>query len=251
MGDPAIMVQATTTKAAIKLDAGFTEASHFQQPQVLPKVFQAPPKKATRWCLCRGLFDLDGSDVLETGFYPDTWLDNKGWGRGIARVNGFNLGYYWPMVGPQMTQYIPGPVLRNGTNIVVIIEFVHGPSDAIGAMLSPPPFLPPAKAMYGHLSLPLSRVDIYCVMCQLSNWMGAGETGLKCRLNEKGIVGVHHHVIPQMLSCAKNPIPSPATDIIIPWPCMLAARASSGKCQIYNWMQTIIIHLDNDCPIFI
>ena len=70
--------------------------------------------------------------MLPNGHLPDTWLDNRRWGRGMALVNGFNLGYYWPMVGPQMTQYIPGPVLKSGTNLLVIIEYDHAPSDATG-----------------------------------------------------------------------------------------------------------------------
>ena len=51
-------------------------------------------------------------------------------------INGFNLGYYWPIVGPQMTQYVPGPVLKNGTNILAICEFDHAPSDLTG--MTPP-----------------------------------------------------------------------------------------------------------------
>lgn len=31
----------------------------------------------------------------------DTYLDTEGWGKGVAYVNGFNLGRYWPLVGPQ------------------------------------------------------------------------------------------------------------------------------------------------------
>lgn len=31
-----------------------------------------------------------------------TFLDSRGWGHGIALVNGFNLGRYWPLQGPQV-----------------------------------------------------------------------------------------------------------------------------------------------------
>ncbi len=32
----------------------------------------------------------------------DTFLRLDGWGKGVAFVNGFNLGRYWPAVGPQV-----------------------------------------------------------------------------------------------------------------------------------------------------
>lgn len=37
----------------------------------------------------------------------DTFLDMRGWSRGIVFVNGVNLGRYWN-VGPQQTLYLPG-----------------------------------------------------------------------------------------------------------------------------------------------
>ena len=54
----------------------------------------------------------------------DTFLSFPGWSKGVAIVNGFNLGRYWPDAGPQQTLYLPGPVLRgsNATNTVVILE---------------------------------------------------------------------------------------------------------------------------------
>ena len=36
----------------------------------------------------------------------------SGWGKGLVWVNGFNLGWYWPLLGPQMTMYVPGPLLK-------------------------------------------------------------------------------------------------------------------------------------------
>jgi beta-galactosidase len=52
----------------------------------------------------------------------DTFLDMTGWGRGVAFVNGFNLGRYWPSAGPLQTLYVPAPVLKEGTNIIVLFE---------------------------------------------------------------------------------------------------------------------------------
>ncbi|XP_065306918.1 beta-galactosidase-like [Dermacentor albipictus] len=42
----------------------------------------------------------------------DTYLNPTGWGKGAAYVNGFNLGRYWPSIGPQVTLYVPGVLLR-------------------------------------------------------------------------------------------------------------------------------------------
>lgn len=53
----------------------------------------------------------------------DTYLDTRGWSKGIAFVNGENLGRYWPMVGPQVTLYVPAEVLKVGVNNVVLIEY--------------------------------------------------------------------------------------------------------------------------------
>ena len=52
--------------------------------------------------------------------------------QGLAWVNGFNLGWYWPAAGPQMTTYVPGPLLRAGGNDVVLLEFLCAPSDEAG-----------------------------------------------------------------------------------------------------------------------
>ncbi|MFU1794333.1 glycoside hydrolase family 35 protein [Paenibacillus azoreducens] len=52
----------------------------------------------------------------------DTFLELKGWNKGVAYINGFNLGRYWETVGPQKTLYIPGPLLRKGENELVLLE---------------------------------------------------------------------------------------------------------------------------------
>lgn len=58
---------------------------------------------------------------LEEGIFTDTYLDFSGWGKGFALVNGFNIGRFWE-IGPQKTLYIPGPLLRNGKNEIIIFE---------------------------------------------------------------------------------------------------------------------------------
>lgn len=62
-----------------------------------------------------------------TGQPLDTYLDTTGWGKGVAYVNGFNLGRYWPLAGPQMTLYIPAPFLITGTNELVLVELEYVP----------------------------------------------------------------------------------------------------------------------------
>lgn len=57
----------------------------------------------------------------------DTYLDTTGWGKGVAYVNGYNLGRYWPVAGPQMTLYIPAAFLRTGQNILEILELEYVP----------------------------------------------------------------------------------------------------------------------------
>ncbi|KDP40762.1 hypothetical protein JCGZ_24761 [Jatropha curcas] len=52
----------------------------------------------------------------------DTFLSFSGWGKGIAYVNDFNIGRYWPSFGPQCTLYVPAPILRHGENVLVILE---------------------------------------------------------------------------------------------------------------------------------
>lgn len=53
---------------------------------------------------------------------PDSYIDLQGWGKTVAWVNNFNLGWGWPATGPQMTLYVPGPILREGDNEVVLME---------------------------------------------------------------------------------------------------------------------------------
>eukprot|EP00887_Chlorella_sp_A99_P001001 scaffold5.g1001.t1 len=63
-----------------------------------------------------------GSPRGRTGHLADTYLAIHGWGKGVAWVNGFNLGWYWPSRGPQMTLYVPGAALREGENEIVLLE---------------------------------------------------------------------------------------------------------------------------------
>ncbi|MNC73680.1 Beta-galactosidase precursor [compost metagenome] len=54
----------------------------------------------------------------------DTFLELAGWTKGVAYVNGFNLGRYWGR-GPQQRLYLPGPLLRRGENELIVFELHH------------------------------------------------------------------------------------------------------------------------------
>ncbi len=51
----------------------------------------------------------------------DTFLDTTGFGKGTVVLNGFILGRFWE-IGPQRKLYIPGPLLRDGENEIIIFE---------------------------------------------------------------------------------------------------------------------------------
>ncbi|MFR4479417.1 MAG: glycoside hydrolase family 35 protein [Fusobacterium sp.] len=51
----------------------------------------------------------------------DTYLDFEGWEKGVVFINGFNLGRYWK-AGPQKRLYLPAPLLKEGTNEIVVFE---------------------------------------------------------------------------------------------------------------------------------
>ncbi|KAI9114157.1 hypothetical protein K1719_014807 [Acacia pycnantha] len=66
-----------------------------------------------------------GEDQENTAQAPaikDTFISFDKWGKGIAFVNEFNLGRYWPSKGPQRNLYVPAPLLKEGDNTLVIFE---------------------------------------------------------------------------------------------------------------------------------
>ena len=77
-------------------------------------------RKVTEWnkpyppTLYRGTFDIKGE-------IKDTFLHMKDWTKGVAFINGHNLGRYWEL-GPQETLYLPAPWLRRGNNEVSFTE---------------------------------------------------------------------------------------------------------------------------------
>ncbi|KAK4479564.1 hypothetical protein RD792_015082, partial [Penstemon davidsonii] len=70
----------------------------------------------------------------------DTFISFKGWGKGIAFVNEFNIGRYWPSVGPQCNLYVPAPILREGENTLAILELESRNPDLIVSSVDGPDF---------------------------------------------------------------------------------------------------------------
>ncbi|KAH8035300.1 hypothetical protein HPB51_004541 [Rhipicephalus microplus] len=65
----------------------------------LAEAFNTP--NAEQNCSAPGAFF--GKFVLPEGQNTlDNFLDPTGWGKGVAFVNNFNLGRYWPSIGPQV-----------------------------------------------------------------------------------------------------------------------------------------------------
>uniref|UniRef100_A0A914DJ74 Beta-galactosidase n=1 Tax=Acrobeloides nanus TaxID=290746 RepID=A0A914DJ74_9BILA len=42
----------------------------------------------------------------------DTFFDSTGWGKGQLFINGYNLGHYWPLFGPQVDDYLACKMLK-------------------------------------------------------------------------------------------------------------------------------------------
>jgi len=51
----------------------------------------------------------------------DTFVSLPNWVKGFVVINGFNLGRYWN-IGPQRNLYLPGPLLKRGTNELIVFE---------------------------------------------------------------------------------------------------------------------------------
>ena len=70
----------------------------------------------------------DGTPVFLKGHLEiqgqpaDTFLRLDGFTKGFVTVNGFNIGRYFNSAGPQRTLYIPAPLLKSGSNEIIVFE---------------------------------------------------------------------------------------------------------------------------------
>ncbi|ENN79798.1 hypothetical protein YQE_03756, partial [Dendroctonus ponderosae] len=71
------------------------------------------------------------NSVLHISDEPqDTFVDTRGWGKGLIFVNGFALGRY-VAIGPQKSLYLPGPLLKTGENQINFFEHFYSPEDGL------------------------------------------------------------------------------------------------------------------------
>jgi beta-galactosidase len=114
---------------------GVTEKITFDGQELTGwEIYPLPLNDAASWpfvkkpaagpALHRGTFRLDS-----TG---DTFLDMRGCGKGVAWVNGRNLGRYW-RIGPQQSLFVPGVWLKKGANEVIVLDLEDRPSRWIQA----------------------------------------------------------------------------------------------------------------------
>ncbi|GFQ81038.1 beta-galactosidase [Trichonephila clavata] len=59
----------------------------------------------------------------------DTFLKLDGWHKGVAFLNKFNLGRYWPIMGPQITLYAPSILFQKSpaSNSITLLELENSP----------------------------------------------------------------------------------------------------------------------------
>jgi beta-galactosidase len=114
---------------------GVTEKVTFDGQELTGwEIYPLPLNDAASWpfvkkpaagpALHRGTFRLDS-----TG---DTFLDMRACGKGVAWVNGRNLGRYW-RIGPQQSLFVPGVWLKKGANEVIVLDLEDRPSRWIQA----------------------------------------------------------------------------------------------------------------------
>ncbi|MEJ5944102.1 beta-galactosidase family protein [Pseudokineococcus basanitobsidens] len=75
-----------------------------------------------------------GTFASEPG--ADHFLALTGWGKGLVWVNGWCLGRYWS-AGPTRTLYVPGPLVREGANDLLVLE-LHGAAQARAGFVAAP-----------------------------------------------------------------------------------------------------------------
>ena len=62
----------------------------------------------------RAVLNIDGIEVFPT----DTYVDMSSFNRGYIWINGFLLGRYITVLGPQLTLFVPSALLNTGRNEV-------------------------------------------------------------------------------------------------------------------------------------
>lgn len=74
-----------------------------------------------------------GFDVVKP---QDTYLDCRGFGKGVMLVNGVNIGRFWEK-GPTLSLYVPAGLLHTGHNEVIVFETEGQYAEAINLVDHP------------------------------------------------------------------------------------------------------------------
>ncbi len=72
-------------------------------------------------------------DVQRVG---ETFLDLRGWNKGVVWVNGHALGRYW-QIGPQQTLYVPSVWLKKGANQVTVFDLAGNDAPSLAGLSTP------------------------------------------------------------------------------------------------------------------
>lgn len=86
-------------------------------PALLRQLSSAPESVGARSSRSPG-FATAQVEITEAA---DTFLALPGFRKGFVWVNGFLVGRYWD-VGPQLTLYVPAPLLTSGVNTITVLE---------------------------------------------------------------------------------------------------------------------------------
>ncbi|KAK1313249.1 Beta-galactosidase 8 [Acorus calamus] len=88
-----------------------------------------------------GRFNISTANKVE-----DTYISFRGWTKGFAFINNFNIGRFWPVMGPQCNLYVPAPILQHGENSLVVLE-LHAPNpELVVDLVDKPDFTCGSKA---------------------------------------------------------------------------------------------------------
>jgi beta-galactosidase len=104
------------------------EWEHYSLPLADPSEWPFARKPGAGPSLYRGTFSLEA--------VGDTFLDLRGWGKGLVWINGHHLGRYW-RVGPQQSLFVPAPWLRQGANEAIVLDLLEGQTRTIESHTDP------------------------------------------------------------------------------------------------------------------
>ncbi|XP_004534040.1 beta-galactosidase [Ceratitis capitata] len=111
----------------MELKNWLTTSFPLESEMILPIIGAYKKERASVDVMTKGKILRNGPVVFLGEFkvekLGDTYFNPTGWGKGVVYVNGFNLGRYWPLVGPQLTLYLPKDLLKVGNNSLVLLEY--------------------------------------------------------------------------------------------------------------------------------